>query len=308
MSSSASQTQDRSRRALLVAAAPGLFVVLWSTGFIGAKLGLPYAEPFTFLALRYALVSGVLLLVLLVAGSPWPRSAADVLHTVVAGLLLHGVYLGGVFSSLHLGLEAAVSALIVGVQPLLTAALALPLLGERVDRTQVTGLLLGLCGVTLVVWQKFHLGTGTPWNVGLSVLALLGITLGTLYQKRYASRVSMVSGNLLQFAAAGIAMAVLALAFESRNVIWSGEFLFALGWLVLVLSIGAISLLSVLIRDGAAARVASLFYLVPPVTALIAWQLFDERLSTLALAGMLITVAGVALVNFSERANALFHR
>ncbi len=308
MSSSASQTQDRSRRALLVAAAPGLFVVLWSTGFIGAKLGLPYAEPFTFLALRYALVSGVLLLVLLVAGSPWPRSAADVLHTVVAGLLLHGVYLGGVFSSLHLGLEAAVSALIVGVQPLLTAALALPLLGERVDRTQVTGLLLGLCGVTLVVWQKFHLGTGTPWNVGLSVLALLGITLGTLYQKRYASRVSMVSGNLLQFAAAGIAMAVLALAFESRNVIWSGEFLFALGWLVLVLSIGAISLLYVLIRDGAAARVASLFYLVPPVTALIAWQLFDERLSTLALAGMLITVAGVALVNFSERANALFHR
>ncbi len=308
MSGSASQNRDRPRRPLLVAAAPGVFVLLWSTGFIGAKLGLPYAEPFTFLALRYALVSGVLLLVLLVAGSPWPRSAADVLHTVVAGLLLHGVYLGGVFSSLHLGLEAAVSALIVGVQPLLTAALALPLLGERVDRTQVTGLLLGLCGVTLVVWQKFHLGTGTPWNVGLSVLALLGITLGTLYQKRYASRVSMVSGNLLQFAAAGIAMAVLALAFESRNVIWSGEFLFALGWLVLVLSIGAISLLYVLIRDGAAARVASLFYLVPPVTALIAWQLFDERLSTLALAGMLITVAGVALVNFSERANALFHR
>jgi drug/metabolite transporter (DMT)-like permease len=299
---------DPSRRSVLLTTAPALFVLLWSTGFIGAKLGLPYAEPFTFLALRYALVSLVLLVVMLVAGSPWPRSRADWVHTVISGLLLHGVYLGGVFSSIHLGLEAGLSALIVGVQPLLTAALALPLLGERVNRAQIGGLLLGLGGVALVVWQKLHLGTGSVSGIGLSVLALGGITLGTIYQKRYCGGVSLVSGNLVQFASAGAAMALLALAFESGKVVWSGKFVFALGWLVLVLSLGAISLLYVLIRHGAAARVASLFYLVPPVTALLAWQLFAERLSTLAVAGMLIAVAGVALVNFSERANALFRR
>ncbi len=308
MPDTCSETGAPSRRKLLTAAAPAVFVLLWSTGFIGAKLGLPYAEPLTFLALRYALVSGVLLLVLIAAGSPWPRSRADVVHTVVAGLLLHGVYLGGVFSSIHLGLEAGVSALIVGVQPLLTAALAGPLLNERVNRTQLAGLMLGLGGVALVVWHKLHLGTGTFASIGLSVLALFGITLGTLYQKRFLSGVSLVSGNLIQFASAGIAMGLLALALESRQVVWSAQFLFALGWLVLVLSLGAITLLYVLIRRGAAARVASLFYLVPPVTALLAWQLFDERLSALALLGMGIAVAGVALVNFSERANALFRR
>ncbi len=308
MAEPSTQTTDSSPRALLTTAAPVLFVLLWSTGFIGAKLGLPYAEPFTFLALRYALVSGALLLVLLVVGSPWPRSRADVFHAVIAGLLLHGIYLGGVFSSIHLGLEAGVSALIVGVQPLLTAALAAPLLSERVNRIQVAGLLLGLAGVTLVVWQKLLFGSGTLWSVGLSVLALLGITLGTIYQKRYCGGVSLVSGNLIQFAATGIAMGLLALAFETGNVAWSAEFVFALAWLVLVLSLGAISLLYILIRNGAAARVASLFYLVPPVTALIAWKLFDERLSTLAITGMVTAVAGVALVNFSDRANTLFRR
>ncbi len=283
-------------------------MILWSTGFIGAKLGLPYADPFTFLALRYALVSGALFIALLAAGSQWPRSSTEIFHTVVAGLLLHGVYLGGVFSSIHLGLEAGVSALIVGVQPLLTAALAVPLVGERINRTQLAGLLLGLAGITLVVWQKLNLGTGTPWSVGLSVIALFGITLGTLYQKRFCGNVSLISGNLIQFASTGIAMGVLAFAFETVNVVWTPEFIFALGWLVFVLSLGAISLLYMLIRNGAAARVASLFYLVPPVTALLAWKLFDERLSAVAVTGMVIAAAGVALVNFSERANALFRR
>ncbi len=308
MAQISTQTPGASRRTLLISAAPTVFVLLWSTGFIGAKLGLPYAEPLTFLALRYGLVSVALLVVMLAAGSPWPSSGSEVLHTMVAGLLLHGVYLGGVFSSIHLGLEAGVSALIVGVQPLLTAAVAVPLLGERINRVQLAGLLLGLAGVTLVVWGKLHLGGGSSLSVGLSVLALFGITLGTIYQKRYCGRISLISGNLIQFAATGIAMGLLAIALESRNVIWSGEFIFALGWLAIVLSLGAITLLYILIRDGAAARVASLFYLVPPVTALIAWKLFDERLSTPAIAGMLIAVAGVALVNFSERVNAFFRR
>jgi len=302
------QIPGPSRRAVLISAAPALFVLLWSTGFIGAKLGLPYAEPFTFLALRYALVSAALFITLLAAGSPWPQSSTEIFHTVVAGLLLHGVYLGGVFSSIHLGLEAGVSALIVGVQPLLTAALAVPLVGERVNRTQLAGLLLGLAGITLVVWQKLNVGTGTPWSVGLSVIALFGITLGTLYQKRFCGNVSLISGNLIQFASTGIAMGVLAFAFETVNVVWTPEFMFALGWLVFVLSLGAISLLYMLIRNGAAARVASLFYLVPPVTALLAWKLFDERLSALAVTGMVIAAAGVALVNFSEQANAFFRR
>lgn len=160
----------------MITAAPGLFVVLWSTGFIGAKLGLPYAEPFTFLALRYALVSAALFVVLLAAGSPWPRSLADVFHTVVAGLLLHGVYLGGVFSSIHLDLEAGVAALIVGVQPLLTAALAVPLVGERVNRTQVAGLLLGLAGVTLVVWKLFDERLSTLALTGMAI-AVAGVAL-----------------------------------------------------------------------------------------------------------------------------------
>lgn len=152
------------------------------------------------------------------------------------------------------------------------------------------------------------MGTGTPWSIGLSVLALFGITLGTLYQKRFCGKVSLVTGNLIQFASTGIAMGVLALVFETLNVVWTTEFILALGWLVFVLSLGAISLLYMLIRNGAAARVASLFYLVPPVTALLAWKFFDERLSTLALTGMVIAAAGVALVNFSERAHALFRR
>ena len=284
-------------KSLWLTAMPAVFVVLWSTGFIGAKLGLPYAEPMTFLTVRFALAALLLLIITLTFRAAWPKTWREAGHIAVAGLLLHGLYLGSVFASIHQGVEAGVSALIVSTQPLLVAAAAGPLLGERVGRLQWFGLGLGILGVALVVWRKVALGLGTPFGMSLSLLGLLGLAAATLYQKRFCADMPLRSGNVIQFAAAGAATGVLALAFESREIVWSGEFVFALGWLVFVLSLGAFFLFYVLIRRGAAARVSSLFYLVPPSTAVIAWALFGERFGPVALAGMALTVIGVALVN-----------
>jgi drug/metabolite transporter (DMT)-like permease len=276
---------------------PGLFVVLWSTGFIGAKLGLPYAEPLTFLTLRFAAAGLLLLVVTLAARAAWPKSWTETAHIAVAGLLLHGVYLGCVFAAIHHGVEAGVSALIVCLQPLLVAAAAGPLLGERVTRLQWLGLALGIAGVVLVVWRKLELGLGTPLGVALCVIGLFGITAATLYQKRFCSHMPLRSGTVIQFAAAAAASGLVALALESRVVVWSGAFVFALAWLVVVLSLGAFLLLYLLIRHGAAARVSSLFFMVPPCTALLAYPLFGERFGPVALAGMALVTLGVALVN-----------
>jgi drug/metabolite transporter (DMT)-like permease len=288
-------------QSLWLAAMPGVFVVLWATGFIGAKFGLPYAEPFTFLALRFVLVATLLAVLAVAMRAPWPRRPRELGHLVAAGLLLHGVYLGGVFSSIHHGVDAGVSALIVGIQPVLVAAAAGPVLGERVTRLQWLGLLLGLAGVGLVVWNKLGLGTGTLLGHGLSVVALLGMTAGTLYQKKYCTGMDLRSGNVVQFAAGAVAMLALAWPLETMHVEWTGRFVFALAWLCLVLSLGAITLLYLLIRRGAAARVASLFYMVPPVTALIAYFLFGETLHPVALGGMGCVAVGVALVNVRAR-------
>ena len=279
-----------------VAAMPAAFVFLWSTGFIGAKLGLPYAEPMTFLSLRFAIVAALLLAAALFFRAPWPGSWREAAHIAVAGLLLHAVYLGGIFASIHQGVEAGVSALIVGIQPILTAAVAGLILGERVTARQWLGLGLGIVGVALVVWRKLALGIGTPLGVGLSGLALLGMTAGTLYQKRFCGAMPLRTGNTIQFAAAAAATGLLAFLLESREIAWSRDFIIAMTWLILVLSFGAITLLHLLIRRGAAARVASLFYLVPASTALIAWPLFGERFGPVALAGMALIAVGVALV------------
>ena len=278
-------------------AIPALFVILWSTGFIGARLGLPHAGPLTFLSLRYSLACALLLLVALATRAPWPRRPAALGHYAVAGLLVHGVYLGGVFLGISLGVEAGVSALIVGLQPLLTAAFAGLLLGERVTGRQWTGLGLGLIGVALVLGPKLGRGPGDAVGAVACVAALLGITAGTLYQKKFCGGMDLRTGSVVQFAAAGLLTAPLALSFEETNVAWTGEFVFALLWLVLVLSLGAVSLLYLLIRRGAASEVASLFFLVPPCTALIAWPLFGEILGPLALAGMALTAIGVALAS-----------
>ena len=278
-------------------AAPGVFVVLWASGFIGAKLGLPYAEPLTFLALRMFGVVVLLGLFMLIAGAKWPgREGA--LDSYVTGVLMHALYLGGVYISIAKGLPAALSALVVGLQPLLTSTIANRLLGERVAPRQWVGLVLGLSGVYLVVQDKATVGAATPLAWIAAVVGLVAITIGTVYQKRFGSGIDWRPAMFIQYAAAGILFALGATAFETRTVHWTPEFLFALGWLVFVLSFGAIWLLYFLIRRAAATRVVSLFYLTPPVTALMAWSLFGERLAPLALVGMAVCVAGVFLANW----------
>jgi drug/metabolite transporter (DMT)-like permease len=289
--------KPRSLEDLAVFAAPAVFVVLWSSGFIGTKLGLPYAEPMTFLSLRMISVLALLALLVIVTRPPWPKRAG-VLHNVVAGILMQGLYLGGVFVAIYHGLPAGLAALVVSLQPVLTSTLANRWLGEKVALHQWIGLLLGLAGVFLVVQGKIA-GGDTPVLAWTAIfVALIGITVGTLYQKRFAGKVDWRYGLLIQYSAAGVLFVAGAYLFETRMVRWTPEFMFTLGWLVIVLSLGAIWLLYFMIRRSAATRVVSLFYLTPVVTALMAWGLFNERLGPLALLGMAICVAGVFLVNW----------
>lgn len=288
-------TEKSQSNPLLPALAPGLFVLLWSTGFIGAKLGLPYAEPLTFLLVRFACVIALLGLLALLLRRPWPHRPLQWLHIAVAGSLLHGGYLSGVFLAIHVGMPAGAVALIVGIQPLLTAFLSASMVGERVTTRQWAGLVLGFAGVTLVVWEKLGMAGMSAAGLAFSVLALLSITVGTLYQKRFCAELDLWSGSVIQFVAAALVLLPFALAFETMRIAWSAQFLFALGWLIFVLSLGAISLLHLLIRHGAATRVSALFYLTPPTTALMAWLVFGERMGLPAAAGMAIAAIGVAM-------------
>ena len=276
---------------------PLLFVLLWSTGFIGAKYGLPYAEPLTFLSLRYVLVIVLMTALALATRARWPSDLRTVVHIGVTGILIHGIYLGGVFTSIHHGLPAGIASLVVGMQPLLTALGAGWLLGERVTRRQWLGLMLGFAGVAMVVSGKFgHVALAQLGAMLLPALAaLFGITLGTLYQKRFCPGFDLRTGSVLQFIPTLALTAMLAASTESMTIDWNPHFAFALGWLVLVLSLGAVSLLNVLIRSGNAVNVASLFYLTPPCTALMAWALFGETLGAVALVGMALAVSGVAM-------------
>lgn len=261
---------------------PLLFVALWSTGFLGAKFGLPDAEPLTFLSLRYALVLLLMGAVALLSRAPWPRSAAAWLHIAVSGLLVHAVYLGGVFIAIGHGLPAGITALVVGLQPVLTALGAGALLGERVRPAPWLGLALGFAGVALVVAHKVAAGISSESLVTMllpAVVALLGITAGTLYQKRFCPSFDLRSGSVIQFGPCLLVTALAAGLTEAMEVRWTGHFVFALAWLVLVLSLGAVSLLNLLIRRGSAVNVASLFYLTPPTTAVFAWAVFGVWLA-----------------------------
>lgn len=280
---------------------PSLFVFLWSTGFVGVKLGLLYALPMTFLALRFAFVVALMLPIALVSGAPWPASRQQFAHIALSGMLLHAGYLSGVFLSLHLGMSAGLIALIAGMQPILTAFAAAPFLGERVSAREWLGLFLGLGGVTLVVIEKVTLAGLSQSALASALLALLSITIGTVYQKRFCGAFDLRTGSVIQFVSAALVVLPFAIAIESLRVVWTGEFIFALAWLVIVLSIGAISLLNLLIRRDAATRLASLFYLVPPTTAILAYFLFGETLSVAALTGMAFAIAGVALVVTASR-------
>ena len=279
-----------------IAAMPGVFVFLWSTGFIGAKFGLPYIEPLTFLAIRFALVSTVLVAVSFAFSAPWPGDLRSFGHIVVAGLLVQSAYLGGVFTAIHAGLSAGIVALIVGLQPILTAIFAGPLFGEVIGRRHWMGIILGLVGISVVLLPGLKLGGADIPAMLLAGIGLVGITAGTLYQKRYCADMDLRSGSAIQFLASAVLMAGLAIGLETLVIQWTSELIFALTWLIFVLSIGAISLLFILIRRGAASKVVSLFYLVPPVTALLAFFMFGETLSGVELGGMIVTAFGVYLV------------
>lgn len=276
---------------------PALFVVLWSTGFIGMKLAAPYAEPLTFLAIRFAVVTAVLVVAALVTRAPWPRGAGAVAAVALSGILLQAVYLGGVNIAIWRGISAGVSALIVCLQPILVAVAAAPFLGERIAARQWLGLGLGFAGVVLVVESKLAGGEGDAWALVANVAALLGITAGALAQKRWCPDLDLRSGSAIQFAASTLVCGMGALLLETREVTWAAPLWVALAWLVLVLSLGAVALLYWLIRRGRATQVASLFFLVPPCTALIAWPLFGEALGLRDVTGMALAALGVWLVN-----------
>ena len=284
--------------ALLPMALPGFFVLLWSTGFIVAKFGLPYAPPLTFLLLRFAGVLLILLPLVLWLKAPWP--VGKIGHIVVAGLLLQAGYLSGVWCAIKLGMPAGLSALIVGMQPILTA-FAAPLIGESVRPRQWLGLLFGLLGVTLVVLAKIHLAGLTQASLLLCLFALASITAGTLYQKHHCPQFDLRTGTVIQFSASIIILLPLAILLEGLDpgltqVQWTERFIGALLWSVMALSIGAIFLLFALIRRSDATAVTSLLYLTPPTTALMAWLMFGEALNWLGLAGMAVAVIGVIFV------------
>jgi drug/metabolite transporter (DMT)-like permease len=275
---------------------PGLFVALWSTGFIGAKLGLPYVEPATFLEIRFFIVLALLLPLCWVVRAPWPRTRAEILHMAFAGALIQGGYLGGVFLSLSRGMPAGVSSLITALQPILAAVLSARLLGERTNARQWLGLARGLAGGALVVREKWVLeGVGLA-ATALSVLALVSISVGAIWQKRHCARVDLRTGAAIQFGAAIVVLAPYAWFCETHVVAWSTELVVAMAWLVFALSLGAVFLLFWLIRHGAATKVASLMYLVPPCTALVAWPLFGETYTAFSAAGMALAMLAVWLV------------
>jgi drug/metabolite transporter (DMT)-like permease len=281
-----------------ISAMPVVFVLIWSTGFIVAKYGLPYAPPLTFLLLRFAGVLAVLLPLVLLMRAPWP--VGKMRHIALAGMLVHAGYLGGVWCAIGLGMPAGLSALIVGLQPILTA-FAAPLVGESVRGRQWIGLMFGLCGVALVVANKISLA-GLAWeSIALCVFALFAITAGTLYQKRYCASFDLRTGTIIQYSATAVAILPFAIAFEGLtpgfdSVKWTPQFIGAWLWSIFAISIGAIFLLFALIRKSAATRVTSLLYLTPPTTAVMAWAMFGEAFSIVGIMGMALAVIGVALV------------
>jgi drug/metabolite transporter (DMT)-like permease len=286
---------NHKQEGLAARAAPAIFVVLWSTGFVGTKYVINNADPLTYLAIRMAIVVCLMAVIAAIVRPKWP-DRAGLLHSAVAGILVHGFYLGGTAIAIAHSIPAGLSALIPGLQPILTSTIANRWLGERVTPLQWGGLLLGLGGVVLILHDRPMSGqAGLGWLA--SVVSLISITLGTLYQRRYCNHIDWRAGNLVQYVAVALFFAAGAFLFEDRVVHWTTEFVLALVWLAVVLSIGSIGLLYWLIRNSAATSVASLFYLVPAVTALMAYLLFGEKLDPIALGGMALCATAVLVVN-----------
>ena len=285
----------------LIRAMPAVFVLIWSTGFIVAKYGLPYAPPLTFLAIRYVLSLACFLVWIAIARVAWPANRSQWLHLGVTGILIHAGYLGGVWSAVKGGMGSGLSALIVGLQPVLTAVWVSRMgdasqSGDRVSARQWLGLVLGLAGLLLVVSRKFGAGNeATAYTLACAVFALLSITIGTLYQKRFVQAADVRSANAIQLGAALLVTLPFAW-FEAEPVRLTTEFMGALAWSVLALTLGGSSLLYMLIQRGAATAVTSLLYLVPPTTALMAWLLFGESITVVTVLGTALTALGVWLV------------
>lgn len=292
--------QDKDQQRLspaMTTLAGGLFVFFWASGFVSAKFGFPYAEPFTFLSLRFLLALAILIPMCLIWRAAWPRGIVLIGHVVIAGFLVQTVYLIGVFYGIWLGVSTGVVALIVGLQPLLTGALAGLVLGETVTARQWSGLALGFAGLALVVAEKVDFAGSEGWGAALCAMSLIGITIGTLYQKRFCASVDIRCSVAIQNAVSFLVIAPLALSLETLRIDWTGEFVFALTWSAVGLSVIAIALYYLLMRHGAAAKVTSLIYLSPPTTALMGWLLFGETFSVTALLGLAVAVLGVALAN-----------
>ncbi|MDB5749996.1 MAG: putative transporter [Ramlibacter sp.] len=291
----------------LVRAMPAVFVLIWSTGFIVARYGMPHSPPMKFLALRYAFSVLAFLAWAVLAGAAWPRDRRQAGHLAVTGVLMHAGYLGGVWAAVKLGMGAGLAALLVSLQPVLTAVWV-SLWGGKVTARQWGGLALGLGGLVLVVWQKLGLGEVHAQNLLYAFIALLSITAGTLYQKRFLGPCDVRTANLVQLAAAFAVTLPLALLETEAIRLWQPdgrinlELAGALAWSVLGLTLGGSSLLYLLIQKGADTSVTSLMYLVPPTTALMAWLLFGEPITVLIVAGMALTALGVSLVVRQPRA------
>ena len=286
-------TQDQR---LLVRAMPWVFVLIWSTGFVVARFGMPHAPPLKFLALRYGLSLLCFSVWVWLARVAWPRVRAQWWHLAVVGVLVHAGYLGGVWAAVKSGIGAGTVALLVGLQPVLTALWVSAAGGaSRVGRVQWLGLALGLAGLTLVVWHKLGGGEVTHWNLALAVFALFSITTGTLYQKRFVAPCDVRTASAVQLFAALVVTLPLAL-FEHESVVWHPQLIGAMAWSVLALTLGGSSLLYLLIQRGAATQVTSLMYMVPPCTAVLAWLLFGEVFTWSMVVGMALTACGVALV------------
>ncbi len=286
-------------------AGPGVFIFLWSTGFIGAKWGLPYAEPFTLLTMRFAIAAALFTILALATGAPWPKTPREYVDSIVVAIFIHGIYLTGVFWAIDRGTPAWVAGLIAGSQPLLASVLAGPTLGEKITPRQWFGFALGFVGVAAVVWRgdgETDIGPGI--GIAVTIVGLIALTIGTLYQKRHGGGADLRTGQAVQQITLAAILGVLALSFETNEVRWTPDFLFALGWLSLVLSMGMFSLLFLMLRRGTASTVSSLFFLVPPLTALEAHLLFGETLGVRDIAGMALAAVGVALVTWRVKARA----
>jgi len=280
----------------LVVVSSMLFILLWSTGHIIAKVGLPYAEPFYFLSIRFSLSALLLVIISMVCRVDWPTDKKKISHIVVAGVLLHASYLGGVFMALYLGLSAGALAVITGIQPILVAVAISLVLREKVNQKQWFGLFLGFLGVALLVGEQTTFAGTEISAIFAAAIALLAITIGTIYQKKHCSDVDILSLITIQSVASSILCGVIAFIYESREVEWTGWLLFAITWQVIVLSIFAFFLFSWLLRQDEALRVTSLFYLMPPTTAIMGYFLFGETLGPFGFSGLIVAMGGFLIV------------